>query len=442
MTRWGVVLVAAVAAMQVASGEARATTKFLSGFPFYQQTQSNWCAIAAAEMILAYYGSTIGQCEGANVDFHRSDCCNSPSSSVCNPGTGSFTGTPLDYYGVGYTGASSQLSYAQFTAEIDAGRPVSIGYNWNSGGGHALNVSGYDNDSGSQWMYIDDPGSTGPYWITYTTYVGGASPTFDHTAQNPLYQIVNRPICSSDYVDIPGSQVQQCFDTWIHRGRQPVSVVGTNSGGTIYYSGSYQPTTGVGWAQWVNQSASQYQTQFNSYSAIGYRPDTVELVWSGSAWLFNSIWRPAEGATASYTGMSLATLNSTQTSLAAQGYVPVDISGNDSGGTPFFNATWVHMASSGQSYSTNITAAQYSTMFNQMASAGKRPVRVSAYQNGGTTNYAVLWQNSAGTSGFASYINQSQSGFVSLNNSLNAQGFKLKYISAANNVFNGAWSAP
>jgi hypothetical protein len=442
MTRWGLVLLAGVAASQLAGREAHATTKFLSGFPFYQQTESNWCAIAAAEMILGYYGSSIQQCEGANYDFGRSDCCSNPGSSACNPGTGSFTGTPLSYYGVSWSQPGSQLSYAQFTAEIDAGRPVSIGYNWNNGGGHALNVSGYDNDSGSQWMYIDDPGSTGPYWITYTTYVGGPSPAFDHTAQLPLYNIRNSPICPSDYIDIPGSQVQQCFDTWTHRARQPVTVVGTNAGGTIYYSGSFQPSTGIGWAQWVNQNSTQYQNQFNSYASQGWRPDAIELVWGGSDWRFNSIWRPAEGGFVSYTGMSLATLNAQQSSLSAQGYVPVDLSGNDSGGTPFFNATWVYMASSGQSITTNITGATYSSMFNTMAAAGKRPARVSAYNNGGTTNYAVLWQSSAGLNGFASYIGQSQSGFVSLNNSLNAQGFRLKYISANNNVFNGNWTAP
>jgi peptidase C39-like protein/polyglycine hydrolase-like protein len=446
MVQWGAAL-----AVSLAAAGAHAASASLS-LPWYQQTQSNWCAIASAEMLLAFYGSSVQQCEMANYDFGRSDCCSNPSSSSCNPSSGSFTGKPAGYYGLSYSQwKDNSFSFSQFKSEIDAGRPVSIGWNWNSGGGHAMNVAGYNIVQGplfsTYYLEVWDPqpgagcpGGEDTCWMTYASYFGGASPTYNHTAQAPLYNIKWSPVCNSDYFDLPGGSMQQCFDTWTHRNRSPQALTSTMSNGNLVYSGSYQPATGAGWYQYTGMSVSDYQTKFNTLASQNYRPAEVSLTAAPWGWVVNAIWQPAEGAFSSYTGMSQATFNSNHSWFTSNGYVIVDLfATSDSSNTPSFAATWVKTTSQGQFPIIGITASNYQTVFNQQTAAGRRLLRVSAYNNAGTIEYATIWANGNGI-GFWSDNGWSEPSFANDDGVHTGQGMKLKYVSAFNDSYNGIWT--
>lgn len=438
-----VIAVAALGLNLLMSGPAHAASKQLA-LPYFNQTESNWCSLASAEMLLGYYGSSIQQCEIANYDFGQTNCCSNPGSSACNPSSGAFTGTPISYYGLSYSQwPNNQFSFNQFKSELDAGRPVSIGWSWSGGGGHAMNVGGY-NTSGSYLQVYDPfpgagcPGGEDTCWMTYTAYMGGSS--YNHTAQAPLYNIVSNPVCSSDYFDLPGSKMQQCYDTWTHRNRYPVALTATSSNGSILYSGSYQTRNGSSWYQYTGMSASAYQSTFNSLANKGYRPAQVHVIQTASGWQYNAIWQKAEGAFYSYTGMSQSTFNSYHSSLSAQGYVLVDLFGyNNSNNTPYFAATWVKTSSSGQFPTVGTLASQYQSLFDYEVSAGRRPERISAYKSGGSTYYAVLWQNNYGVP-FYSDSGWSESSFAADNAAHTADGLHLRYVSALNNVFSGVWT--
>jgi hypothetical protein len=298
---------------------------------------------------------------------------------------------------------------------------------------------GFDNNS-TQWMLINDPaaaicGSPGvsSCWMTYQQFFGGASPTFDHTAQGFTVNLGSSPMCSSDYVDIGIGSTQQCYDQWTHRGRQPMTASTTSSGGTNLYSGSFQPANGSGYGQNMGQSAATYQANFNYYATYGWRPDQVSIA-NG---LVTNLWKPSEGAFASYTGMTAANLASQHSSLTSQGYVMMDFSVNAG---PSWNATWVKTTGPGRTYDTGLTQAQFGTKFNSQAAAGNRPARVSAYLSGSTVLYSVLWQQNAAGHGFASYVNMSRSAFISQNASLVSQGYVLAHESALNDVYSGVWT--
>jgi hypothetical protein len=444
LVRFGAALAVGLVGVELSASVAHAGYNSLA-LPYYGQTESEWCAIASAEMLLAYYGSSVQQCEMANYDFGRTDCCSNPSSSTCNPSSGSFTGKPIAYYGLSYSQyPNNSFSYAQFKSEIDAGRPVSIGYTWNSGGGHAMNVAGYYDTPTTQYLEVWDPlpsagcpAGEDTCWITYATYIGG--PSYNHVAQSPLYNIKSSPVCSSDYFDIPGSEMQQCFDTWTHKGRQPAALTATMIGGGVYYSGSYQPSTGAGWYQYTGLSPSDYQTKFNTLASQGYRPAQVSVVETYGGWIINAIWQPTEGTFYSYTGLSQATFNSYQSWFANNGYVIVDLFGyNDFNNNPQFAATWVKTTSQGQFPIIGTAAANYQSLFNAETGAGRRPTRVSAYDNGGTIEYATIWQN--GGVGFYSDNGWSESSFAYDDSVHTAAGLKLSYVSALNNVFSGVWT--
>jgi hypothetical protein len=442
VVQWGAAL-----AVGLAAAGAHASTSL--SLPWYQQSQSNWCAIASAEMLLGFYGSSVPQCEMANYDFGRTDCCSNPSSSACNPSSGSFTGKPASHYGLGWTQyKDNTFSWSQFKSEIDAGRPVSIGWNWNSGGGHAMNVAGYNQVTvgffTSYYLEVWDPqpgagcpGGEDTCWMTYASYVGGASPTYNHTAQAPLYNIKWAPVCNADYFDLPGGSMQQCFDTWTHRGRTPQALTSTMSNGNVVYSGAYEPATGAGFYQYAGMSGSDYQTKFNTLYAQNYRPAQVSLTNAPSGWVVNAIWQPAEGAFYSYTGMSQATFNSNYSWFAANGYVIVDLFGySDSSNTPYFAATWVKTTSQGQFAITNITAANYQSLFNQQYAAGHRLVRVSQYNNAGTIEYATIWENGPG---FSADNGWSEPSFAYDDSVKTGEGMRLRYVSAFNDSYSGIW---
>ncbi|HEY2746553.1 MAG TPA: C39 family peptidase [Polyangia bacterium] len=442
--QWGAALAVGLAA---AGAHATTTSKSLA-LPYYGQSQSNWCAIASAEMLLAFNGSSVQECEMANYDFGRSDCCTNPSSAACNPSTGSYTGKPAGYYGLSVTQyKDNTFSWSQFKSEIDAGRPVSIGWNWNAGGGHALNVAGYETVTfgflSTNYLEVWDPlpgagcpGGEDTCWMTYATYAGGASPSYNHTAQAPLYNIKWAPVCNSDYFDLPGGSMQQCFDTWTHRGRTPQALTSTMANGSVVFSGAYEPATGAGFYQYTGMSASDYQTKFNTLYGQNYRPSQVSLTAAPSGWVFNAIWQPAEGPFASYTGMNTATFNSYNSYYAANGYVIEDLFGySDSTNTPYFAATWVKTASAGQFAIINTPASSYQALFNQEY-AGHRLLRVSAYDNAGTIEYATLWESGGGFSADNAWAEAS---FANDDAVKTGEGMKLRYVSAFNNSFSGIW---
>jgi hypothetical protein len=55
-------------------------------FDMQMQTQSNWCWAATATSVSRFYWflSTWTQCQVANAELERSDCCNSNVPGACN----------------------------------------------------------------------------------------------------------------------------------------------------------------------------------------------------------------------------------------------------------------------------------------------------------------------------------------------------------------------
>jgi Peptidase_C39 like family/Bacterial tandem repeat domain 1 len=448
IARWTIAAATGMGTIAALSGAAFATQKTLSGLPNTQQTQSEWCAITCAQNLLEYWGSSIQQCEEANYDFTRSDCCNygawtlPAQNGTCNPQTGSFTGKPLGYYGAHYLQwQDNTFSFSQFENEIDYGRPASVAWTWNGGGGHAMNVAGYDTSTTSLYIYdpLDGTACTSgdPCWMTYATYFGGSG--YGHTAQAPLYDIYWAPVCNSDYFDLPGSEVQQCFDTWTHHGTEPVALASTWANGAVAYSGSYQAVSS-GYYQFPGMTSSQWSSTFNTLAGEGYRPSVININEYNGAWQVDALFRPAEGGFYTYTGMSASSFNSTNSSLTSQGFVIEDLYGySDTSGNAYFAATWVDTTPTNNYAEIGIAASSYQSLFNEWTSWGYYPARISAYNNGGTTDYAVIWEPSP-SGGFYADNGASESSIQSLDNSVAGSGYHVSYVSALNNSFSGTFT--
>jgi hypothetical protein len=156
-----------------------------------QQT-GQWCWAASGQMVMEYLGSFVAQCTQANNRLGRNDCCNNPTPAACvQPGWPEFT-----RYGFNSAITSdTALPWSTVRAHIAPTtasspcrqQPFAFSWHWVGGGGHMMVARGYQTQSGTNWVQINDPWSPNvgnTRWITYDWYVAGAN---DHTHWNDYY---------------------------------------------------------------------------------------------------------------------------------------------------------------------------------------------------------------------------------------------------------------
>ncbi|WP_437994655.1 C39 family peptidase [Sorangium sp. So ce145] len=134
--------------------------------PLSPQEQSKWCWAASGQMVMNFLGATVKQCDEANKQFYRIDCCQSPVPLDCDK-----AGWPEpDEYDFNYrTTSNVALSWNEVQDEIYCnGRPFAFSWHYLGGGGHMMVAVGYHTVSGQNYLKINDPSpadtGTGTYW--------------------------------------------------------------------------------------------------------------------------------------------------------------------------------------------------------------------------------------------------------------------------------------
>ena len=157
--------------------------------PLRPQQTNMWCWAASGEMCMDFLGTDVQQCDEANKQFGRSDCCNSPVPSACING-----GWPeFDKYGFSFSRTSNTaLTFDQLKEQIYCrNKPVAFSWHWLGTGGHMMVARGYVSVDGTNWVYISDPWEPNvgdQRLITYASYVSGA----DHTHWDDFYDITKK----------------------------------------------------------------------------------------------------------------------------------------------------------------------------------------------------------------------------------------------------------
>jgi len=121
--------------------------------PFAAQQTQVWCWAAAIEMVGRYYGRNVAQCQllSAYLNFN---CCAFPQSCLFGaPSMQTIQGGLFAAAGLTSQYVPSPITLQGLRSEIDAGRPVIVGYR-GSFSGHVVVVHGYDASGG---LYILDP---------------------------------------------------------------------------------------------------------------------------------------------------------------------------------------------------------------------------------------------------------------------------------------------
>jgi hypothetical protein len=157
--------------------------------PVYAQLTPMWCWAASGQMTMGFLGTNVSQCDQANKELGRTDCC---VASGQLPPTPCIHGGSPQYAGWGFsndkTAAGTPLTMAQMMEQIALGKPWAFVWKWTSGGGHVMVGTGYANlplvptpvelvliNNPEPWSDSGDGGSQ--YWITYDNYVSGKNHT-------------------------------------------------------------------------------------------------------------------------------------------------------------------------------------------------------------------------------------------------------------------------
>ena len=137
-------------------------------FTMQQQTQANWCWAATGTSVSHFYdpNSTWTQCQIANGQLGRTDCCGAGASGACN-----VYGSLQDaFQRVGHW-ASTQggtVSWSGIESQILLGRPLGIRVAWSGGGAHFICATGTEDNS---MVWVSDCGSGTTSLVDYNTLV-------------------------------------------------------------------------------------------------------------------------------------------------------------------------------------------------------------------------------------------------------------------------------
>ena len=150
-------------AATLADSDQVGATRVIPDFTLHPQQQSNWCWLATSSDVHNFYlpAAPITQCAlaGGVLFNDPTRCCTSPVPGACNqPGLPS---TALRALGnlMGAPFALNTLSYPQVQTEINAGRPIIVGYTQpQQQVGHAVLLLGYtDVPTAASKILVGDP---------------------------------------------------------------------------------------------------------------------------------------------------------------------------------------------------------------------------------------------------------------------------------------------
>lgn len=149
--------------------------------PLYGQETSSWCWAATGQMIMEYHGTLVTQCEQANDQLKRTDCCAMATCPTLNLFHDCIvTGWPrFALYGFNFnrTTNGTPLSWNEITDQIETEPRLPFAFLWryDGGGSHWMVAKGIAYGSDDQFLIVNDPLPVcqgDAYFITYDYYTG------------------------------------------------------------------------------------------------------------------------------------------------------------------------------------------------------------------------------------------------------------------------------
>ena len=191
---------------------------------------------------------------------------------------------------------------------------------------------------------------------------------------------------------INSATYQNLVDTLGPQGYRPLHICGYSEGRDARFATVWSKADGPPWIARHNLTAAEYQSAFDSYTSVGYRPISISGYAIDGQARYAAIWEQSSGPDwIARHGLTRAQYQQLFSELPAQGYVPVQVGGYRVNVDVLFTAVWQRLDNIQWEAHHAMTTLQYQQKFDQMQAAGKRLVWVSGYSDTGIARYAAIW---------------------------------------------------
>jgi CubicO group peptidase (beta-lactamase class C family) len=189
------------------------------------------------------------------------------------------------------------------------------------------------------------------------------------------------------------SQYQDEFEEHASDGLRPTVAEGYSVGGRAYYAAIWEDVSGPAWVARHGLSGSAYQEQFDDLVNRGYRLRHVSGYGIDDEARFVAIWDRRDGPDwlASH-GLSAAEYQAEFETRAAEGYRLTHVSGYEIGGESRFAAIWEDLEGPDWAGRHDMTAAEYQREFDRFVDAGYQLTHVDGYEVDGDDRYAAIFE--------------------------------------------------
>jgi ABC-type bacteriocin/lantibiotic exporter with double-glycine peptidase domain len=137
--------------------------------PNIKQEKDQWCWAGTSVSVLKYYGKSISQTSFVNTV---------KGATLNQPATMYEVKRGLNYYGLNSSVSESPMSFSTLISNIyNSEKPVMPLIQWTTGGGHFVNIDGYDDGSTDYITYMD-PWYGDHYVKTYNSFKNSSTQTW------------------------------------------------------------------------------------------------------------------------------------------------------------------------------------------------------------------------------------------------------------------------
>ncbi len=224
------------------------------------------------------------------------------------------------------------------------------------------------------------------------------------------------------------AQYQAAFDEYVAQGYRLTHISAYNVGGTPRFAAIWEKISGPAWVARHGMTSAEYQSNFDTFTSQGYRLIVVEGYEQGGQARYAAIWDKSTGpAWVARHGMTSAQYQAQFNTLTAQGYRPTKVQGYGVGGVDHYAAIFEQASGPAWMARHGLTSAQYQSAFDTFVAQGYRLKHVSAYQVTGGERYAAIWEKTSGPAWVARHALSSH-GYQHEFSDRALQGYRLKQV--------------
>jgi hypothetical protein len=224
------------------------------------------------------------------------------------------------------------------------------------------------------------------------------------------------------------AQYQSEFNAWTAQGFRLTHVSGYTVGGQARFAAIWEQKPGPAWVARHGLTSAQYQAEFDAWVRQGYRLVVVDGYESGGEARYAAIWEQKTGpAWIARHGMTSSEYQNEFNTRVGQGYRLTWVQGYGVGGFDYYAAIWEKSTGPAWVARHGMTSAEYQSEFDAFVARGYRLTHVSGYNAGGTDHYAAIWQASGGPAWVARH-RLTSGGYQHEFTDRYLQGYRLKQV--------------